>query len=194
MNLRRLATAFGVAAALGGFAVGIDPSLVSVFAANRSWVVFLALVAIVQGIAYAHVRRGTAIDQADTGLPETDQELAVPGDGFDETVAGISAFSTVERQEQVRQRLEVAAVGAIVRAEGCSEETARETLAAGTWTDDDAAASLFADGVEEPRSTFATFRHRLRGDRPFQHRARRAATEIGRLSAAADAFDREGGA
>ncbi|PSQ15664.1 hypothetical protein BRD00_13460 [Halobacteriales archaeon QS_8_69_26] len=196
---RELLTALGVVVALGGFTMIFFPELARALATTRGMVVVVGVIAAFQGYRIARERRRAAVQVAETGDPETEQDLPVPGDDFDDLVDHMRSIhgpqlrgtasprrrrrrdSFVRTRRRVRSRLEDAAVATITRKYGCTEAEAWEALESGTWTDDPYAAAFFTgrlEGVglvERVRVQFAA------GGR-FERRAVSAAEAIADLS------------
>jgi len=194
---RELLTAIGIVVALGGFTMIFWPELGRALASSRGMVVAVGVLAAIQGYRIARDRRRTALEVAETGDPETEQDLPVPGEDFDDLVEymqnmggprpGTSRHrrrrrdSFVRSRRRLKGRLEDAAVATITRKYGCTDAEALESLERGTWTDDPFAAAFFTgslDGVglvDRLRLRFAL------GGR-FERRAVRAARAIADLS------------
>ena len=69
----------------------------------------------------------------------------VPGDRIDGRLDGVA--SDAAERERLHDRIETAAIDVLVRRTGCSRAEARERLAAGEWTDDELARSLFDESA-----------------------------------------------
>jgi hypothetical protein len=190
--VRRILAALGLMAVVLGVAVMFEPELARLLPGSQTFL--LAIVAGAGILAYVVVRerRDTPIRTAETPDPETEQDLAVPGDDFTELLAtadpAAGPATPVRRggasaSQRVRERLETAATETIVRKWGCPEAVAVEALAEGTWTDDPHAAAFFTGDLEG-----VPLRRRVRlalGTEPrFERQARAAAEAIAALSAA----------
>lgn len=157
--LRSLLASVGVALAALGIAFLVVPDAAGALGLPRLGVVLLGAIALVEGIRSLVARRRTGIDGAATGNPEHREATALPGDGFDERVAGLGRTRTRRwrggQAERLRRRLEAAAVEATATRWRLSTEAARERVVAGEWTDDPAAA-WFLGGSEVPRPPWST--------------------------------------
>lgn len=152
MSLRgRLALGGGVAAAVLGLALAVDPALVPGLSPNEALVVVLGAVALLYAGIPLHRRRATERRQAAGPDPETETALEPPGEEYDRLLAAAGSTNphTANRRHRLRRQLLEAAVAAVRRREDCSAEAAREMLAGGTWTNDPLAASYFTRGPIE---------------------------------------------
>ncbi len=187
--MRRLLVVVGVASAVGGVVLVARPGLATF--GERSLLVGLGVLALVQGGRVALDRRGASQEVAETPDPETEQDLPVPGDDLDEALSAVrrrtatvsrgAKRSRRQRRATVRERIETAALDTIVRQYGCTRERARRALETGEWTDDPDAAAFFTgdlDGVG-PRGRL---RRMLASEPPFSRRARHAADAVARLA------------
>ncbi len=195
--MRRLLMVVGVAAAIFGFVMLFVPELV-VFG-SRSVLAVLAAVSLLQAGRVVRDRLRTDHQFEETPDPETEQDLAVPGDDFDETLrelrerppqAAVAVRSTASRRyrgrgthqrEAVTERLETAAVNALVRRHGWSRERAREAVGDGEWTDDPYAAAFFT-GDLSGLSLRERLRRVLSSERSFQRQAKAAADAVARVA------------
>lgn len=192
---RELLTGLGLVVALAGFLTIFEPRLARALATSRGMLLAVAALAAIQGYRVARDRRRTALQVAETGDPETEQDLAVPGDDFDDLLARVRRLhspygrtignrrdSFVQHRRRIKRRLESAAVATITRKFGCTEAAAREAIEAGTWTEDPYAAAFFTGRLEG-----VDWRDRLRlrfaAQSQFERRATHAAQAIADLSA-----------
>lgn len=174
--------ALGVALVALGLGLVAAPGLAPV--ALDAWAVALVgVVALLQGVNRMRERRRTPIDAEE--LPDTEraQALPRPGEEFDAAIEGgdLDAMRSYSARKRVRERLEGAAVDALVRHRDLDEAAAREALTEGTWTDDPWAAAQFAGGFPD----WTPLRVRLLGwttRRRHARRAVRAADEIARIA------------
>jgi hypothetical protein len=165
--LGTVSLAVGVAlAAVPGLAPGRGPTLA-------------ALVAVVlAGAGLAVPTAGRAVGADSGGLDPGDPgERGAPGAEVDRALATVSARTECDRREELADRLETAAVTELAPEVG-GEEAAREALAAGDWTDDDAAAAFFGDAEPGARDRV---RELVRGEPAFAWRARRAVDALADL-------------
>lgn len=180
--MRRLLTAAGVALAVFGLLAAFVPSAVPPLTVGEFFLVGVGLLALLQGLRQVGERRDARLTQAETGDPETTQDLPVPGAEFDEQLAALYSGNTLQNKEEIRDRLHTAAVTAVSHHEGISREAAAERVADGTWTDDGVAAAFFTGSI--PRDVPLRTRVRLVATlRPkFRRRARRAAHAVADLA------------
>jgi len=174
----RLVIGVGTAATIAGavllltpLSVPIEPPVVPTLGA-------VALLGLVAG-AVGAVDRSTDRPEP-TSLPDPTGRVEVdaPGDAFDRRLATVSAQGDDDRRESIRERLEAAAVATIGDAEGCPPEAARRRLERGDWTDDEAAAAFFADGIDPTPPLRERLRRAAAGEPTFAHRADRVVDEL----------------
>lgn len=196
--IRRALVGIGLLSVVVGAAMIVDPGLARYLSLENSAVLAVGIITLFQGFRVVRSRYLDEVDIAETPDPETEQDLVVPGDGFDELLGAVKptrlrAVSTHRGPasvggtpaDRLEERLEAAAVATITRKWGCSRERAREALETGEWTDDRMAAAFFT-GETERRSIRETLRYALSTELRGKQRATRAAEEIARLSAAED--------
>lgn len=190
--IRRLLAVVGVVGAVGGLVLVVRPDLATF--GGETLLVVVGVLAVVQGVRVTMQRRRHAPRQATTPDPETLQDLPVPGDDLDETLATVrrrpprslgprAAKSLRRRRERIRSRIEAAAVETVVRQHGCTRERARLALETGEWTDDPYAAAFFT-GELTGVGRGEWLRRRLSSEPPFARRARRAAQAVADLAEA----------
>jgi len=163
-----------------GVAVLFDAGVVGngVSADVTTYVGILALVA-----AAILARLSVAAEQSTAEPPtvETKAALPVPGAAVDDLLARIDAnpVAAIEEYEKIRERLTAVAVALLTDRYGLREPAARESLAAGTWTDDPHAAAFFIGQYPE----WAPLRFQLRDRAMFTRtppsmQAEHVATEL----------------
>ena len=183
MSDRPLLTVAGVLAAAWGIAALFAPELAAVVDADYLFVRLVGALALLQGVRVVQERRHGAIDQAETGDPETTGSVPTPGREFDESLRRIhdgARKSRFKSRKRVRKQLESAVVDAIVQRESCSTEEATDVVKRGEWTDDPYAAS-FVGGPDPPRRPLRTLlRRSVGGETKYQRRARRTADAVAR--------------
>ncbi|SNZ12681.1 hypothetical protein SAMN06269185_1867 [Natronoarchaeum philippinense] len=156
--------------------------------ALQSWAVGLVgAVALVQGLRRVRERRRTPVEAAELPTLERAQELPRPGGEFDEAIErnrpdGLKGHSS---RRKVGNRLERAAVGALVCHRDLDEAAAHEALAEGTWTDDPVAAAQFLGELPAWTPLRVRAREWMRRH-PHSRRAERAAAEIARIAGIAE--------
>jgi hypothetical protein len=178
--------AVGVALVALGLGLVLVPGLAP-FALDAWVVALVGVVALLQGVNRMRERRRTPIDTEKLPALERPQELPRPGEKFDAAVEGgeLDAMRSYSARKRVRERLEEAAVDALMRHRDLDEAAAREALAKGTWTDDPWAAAQFAGDFPD----WTPLRVRLLGwttRSRHARRATRAADEIARIAGVGD--------
>lgn len=178
--------AVGVALVALGLGLVVAPGLAP-FALDAWAVALVGVVALLLGVNRVRDRRRTPIDAEELPEIERAQELPRPGEEFDAAVDGgdLDALRSHSARKRVRERLEAAAVDALVRHRDLDEAAAREALSEGTWTDDPWAAAQFAGGFPD----WTPLRVRLLGwttRRRHARRATRTADEIARIAGVGD--------
>lgn len=197
--IRKVLAVLGVVLAAGGFVMLFDRGLASRFSTTQTALIPIGALALLQAYRVVRGRMRTTIEIAETDDPETEQDLTVPGEDFDEWIASLASTGRLVRSDvtgsgagrdhlirnrnRVRDRLEEAAVATISNKWGCPEARARQALREGTWTDDPYAAAYFtgeppAVGLRERVSYVFSSQGR------YQRRANRAARAIADLSTA----------
>jgi hypothetical protein len=181
MNARSAITAVGILAVGWGLAVVFAPDLATLFPLRELFVKFVGLLAFVQGLRVVQARRHTDVEGADTGDPETNVTLPIPGGDFDDRLRTVHSGPRKRRfrsRKEIRGRLEDALADAIVRRDGCSADEARARIETGDWTDDPEAAA-FLGGPSAPRRSWRQWlRQSFGGETRFQHRARKTADAV----------------
>ncbi|MFC6955398.1 DUF7269 family protein [Halorubellus litoreus] len=147
----------------------------------------VAALALAVTVPVAVSARASALDQATMPTPEATLAMPRPGETVDEALESGVAFVPYvsrDRKEAVRQEVRRTAVDVVARRDSCSRDDARERVADGSWTSDEAAAAFLAtddapsrdvarsDGVGAYLGALA------HGDTLFQRRARRTTAVI----------------
>lgn len=172
--MNRLAVTVGVAAAVSGIAIVLRPELVGATAGLSLVVVFVGVLALLEGVNAVRDRLGGDRRRAAPPDVERQQRFGTPGDDVDEAIARLGGPPSQARDEtyaDLRHRTRQVAV-ATLAAEGYTESEARAALADGSWTDDGQAAALFADPTAVPDAT--DLRDRVMGESTYRLRVRRA--------------------
>ncbi|MFB6140617.1 MAG: hypothetical protein ABEJ26_09310 [Halosimplex sp.] len=173
MIRRRVCFGVGAVAVLAGIALTLRPGIVG---SNLATALTLAVWAVaLAGVGAAVYARLGSDGTPDGALPTAGERprYDAPGDDIAAAVdsVGVGERDAAER-DRIRERLRAGAVHALERYEGVARAEAAERVADGDWTDDPAAAALFAgrdDSVHE-------------GVEPdFAERAERAAAAVDRL-------------
>ena len=168
----------GAGLVLIGLAFAAVPELTAPIGLGEWVVSAIGVIALLQGLRTVQARRRTDVTQTELPTPERPQEFPTPGEEIDAAIAsGPVRFGRDGRR--FRERLERAAVDALVLEEGLTEAEAREALENGTWTDDPLAAAHFAKAVPDWAPWYVRVRATVRRD--HRRRARRAVAEIGRI-------------
>lgn len=150
-RLRSTLAVSGVVLAGVGFAMVLDRGLAGGLTLTEIALIPVALLALFQGVRTVQDRRRTSLSLAETGDPETEQELPAPGDDFDRKLDRVGrlqgSYGARQREarsrERIDDRIERAAVATLTRRLGCTENDAQALLGEGTWTDDPVAAAFF---------------------------------------------------
>jgi Na+-transporting methylmalonyl-CoA/oxaloacetate decarboxylase gamma subunit len=187
--LRRLSVLLGGLCFASGGLLWLRPELADGLPVDAlvSWLghdYFLAAavggVALVLGLLVVVVRALSGFEQASP--PETE---SVPrgrplGEAVDRVVdgdLGVREALLGETRRQVRGRLRRAAVGVLVRTDGCSRQRARQRVASGDWGSDDAVATYLATDPGSD-SLWGRLRDAVPGPSRFSRRTRRTVTAI----------------
>lgn len=181
MNARSAITAVGILAVGSGLALVFAPDLATLFPLRELFVKFVGLLAFVQGLRVVQARRHTDVEGAETGDPETNVTLPIPGQDFDDRLRTVHTGPRKRRfrsRKAVRERLEAALVEAIVQREGCSDDGARTRIETGEWTDDPEAAAFVAGRPAPRRSWRQWLRQSFGSETAFQYRARKTADAV----------------
>lgn len=166
------------------------------FSLRSAFVTLVGLLALLQGLRYAAVRRSTPRRATDVEAPERRHRVPVPGDDVDEQldVAGGWRGRGVTVREKVRDRLRAALVETLVLRENYTEATATDLVDEGTWTDDPVAAAFVA-GDPPPFSLRRRFALFVSSESAFRHAAARtirAIDDLGRDESTAGTRERSG--
>ncbi|MGB9963955.1 hypothetical protein [Halobacterium sp. CBA1126] len=151
--LRRVLLALGVALTALGVAVAADPALAVTLGLPAVPRVVVAVLAVAFALAARAARKNVDFRDPEEATVRASSlegrfEPPRPGADVDADLAAGSGASTTD--DRLRERLRVLAVRVLADAEGWSEEEAHRRLDDGTWTDDRAAAALFAADVSPP--------------------------------------------
>lgn len=175
--MRRLAAA-GAVVVLFGFAVAFQRGLAGFFDPSYAVVTLVGALALVQGLRYTAGRRRVDLLAVDFGEPERRFELPAPGDDLDRRLRASAGFSSGRSSYRTRILDELRAVAAetLVARGDCDPREARKRVAEGTWTDDEVAAALLADGASVPiRARLSALARR---ESAFRFAARRTAAAL----------------
>lgn len=176
--MRRVAIAVGVVATASGALLLLTPISAPIEPPVVPTLGLVALLGLGVGALAGLDRAREPHDATDLPAPEDRPGVDAPGDAFDRALAEVSARPDDPQRAAIRERLASTAVAVLVEAEGWSQETARDRLETGEWTDDVAAAAFFADDPETAQSLRERLRRFLAGEPTFVHRAKRAATAL----------------
>lgn len=182
--MHRIATAVGTLSTAAGCALLLTPLSAPFEPPVVPTLGVVALLALVVGSLGAVDRTRTAPDAAALPDPGGRADVDAPGDEFDRALAGASTRAGSGDRAAIRERLETLALARLCATEGCSRDAARRRLREGDWTDDGAAAALFAESGAGSRPLREHVRHLLTGESAFERRANRAIDAL---------YDRESG-
>lgn len=148
MNVR-LSSALGALAVLVGLAMVFVRSLAGAISPQWALLVLVGVLAVIQGLRVAQGRRRTELRETETGDPEKRYEAPTPGADVEESLALAGRWSRAGRiaRRKLRDRLQEAAVTAVMDEAGCSREEAARRVRAGDWTDDPIAAAFLSEEV-----------------------------------------------
>lgn len=183
--LRRLLLAVGLVLSAVGFAVAVQPSLARVLRFPSFPTAMVALLAAAFAFAGAVARHNTAFrdetdDEDRNDALESRFEPPRPGEDVDARLReGAGSFRRRADDAQFSDRLRAVTVQALVDARGLSPGDAERELDAGTWTDDEMAASFFADDVDAPASDVVGAI--VRSDPVYERQAEHVVRELRRI-------------
>lgn len=185
---RRLATVVGSVVALLGLAFILRPDLALGVSGSNVHLVIISLLALVEGARILSDRRATEIEAAETPDVERARPSPRPGDDFDRRLADAVGrrYSNYRAKRQLRDRLRKTAVDVLVWRGDCSEETARERIDAGTWTDDPYAVAFLSDERTAAVPLVERVRRSLSREPRFRRQARHAVDAIARIAETED--------
>ncbi|WP_439027278.1 DUF7269 family protein [Haloarchaeobius sp. DT45] len=176
--MRRWLLVPGVACIAAGLATTVAPGL----AAGAGLAVVVLVVGGVTAAGAALVlgyrSGGGPADRVESPGPTTPTDPGAAVDALLDDVTATGRRRGDDTRREVYDRIEAVAVDVLVARYDCTAETAREWLAAGTWTDDEAAAAFFTEGLQPAYSTTDHLRTVRTGDPPVRRRARRALAEL----------------
>jgi hypothetical protein len=182
---RRLLVSLGIAIAVAGIAMVVDPEIAAIVSADQVAVVVVGVLILIQGVRVVRARRKTTITEAETSDPESAMVLPTPGDDFDEGLAPYRRASARQPNNRGRlyKRLEQAAITAISWRRDCSRDEAIQQLRDGSWTEDRSAAAFFGGEHEMASMSFGDWlRSLVSPETRFYRQARHAADAVLRLA------------
>lgn len=189
MNLRDALVALGIAIAIGGIAMVVDPGLAAFVPGPRLLVIVAGVGILFQGVRIARTRRKTEFSETETSNFEASLRVPTPGDEIDDILAQTRVVSFADTrgrssaQDDAYRELRSVAIDTITHRMGCSEGEAAEMLEAGTWTEDPRAAAFFgASQDSKRRSILDTLRQVGKNEAQFQRRFRHATEALRRLA------------
>ncbi|MFB6082141.1 MAG: hypothetical protein ABEJ67_04890 [Halanaeroarchaeum sp.] len=180
MRLRDVAVAIGVIAGVTGVVVAARPGLASDLSVPVVPTTVTALLSFALVVVAYVERRDATVERPAVASVEEAGDPRSPGIAAERLIQGsVGTGSERERDRRsLASRLRTAAVRTLVETEGIDEATARERLAAGTWTDDPRARSYFREDSTD-RSFRATLAEVVTGDRT-ERKARAVVRELHR--------------
>ncbi|WP_436931098.1 DUF58 domain-containing protein [Halosimplex halobium] len=181
----------GLVVVLAGLAAVVGVDAVPDLPFGNGVVAGISISAILTGALVLVRRTFTDYDTATTADVEYRESVTVPGADFDDALAGAihgTSRRRVDARRDVTERLRRAAVSIYAQAERIPEAEAREAVAAGTWTDDPAAAEFLS--AESSVATTGDQVRSLVGRRPkLASDADRVLVELAALAPGIDAAD-----
>lgn len=184
---RRVALAGGVVAAGAGLLAALRPGLVAGLSLGQSGILVVGALALLYALLPLALQRGSHRRQAPSPEPESVPTGDPPGDDLERLFAAASrdTIHNVDRRNELRRRIEAAAIRAVRKRDDCSVAAAREAVESGTWTDDPVAATYLADpdgDVAHELPVGRRIRFHLAGSSPEVRAARRAADVIAAIT------------
>lgn len=181
--MKRGLAVVGTGIAAGGLAIVANPGFAGGVTMAEVAVPLIGVVALMQATRMVIARANAEREQAETGEVERRTVSPAPGDDLDEIIAHLTVLRSAKAdRQQIRERLQTAAITLIRQREHCSEAAARERIESGAWTDDPLAAAFLADeGVVQPPLS-ETVRNVVTGEPLIRERARRTVDELTRLA------------
>lgn len=161
MNWHRVLLASGIAAVVLGVLALVAPGLITADV-NRATLTLVGVLALVQASRVAYNRVRGDFQQAQTGTPERKRSVSPPGETLDDALGYFRVKPHTHYRFGVREGLANGAVAVLTRYTDCSEETAREHVEDGTWTDDQLAGRFLAGDGDARTHTVTSFRTLLR--------------------------------
>ncbi len=115
-----------------------------------------AVIALLLGIWRVRVRFNQGVDHLGLPVPELPFSNPTPGDDLDSMIHAYvtQGEQALEIPKQVGERLREAAIAAIAHREDITRDEAIDRLADGSWTEDQLAASYFAEDIPIPAQDF----------------------------------------
>jgi hypothetical protein len=182
VNFKDSIVGLGIAVAVAGIAIVVDPGLAGLVPSSRLFVIVAGVFILFQGVRVTRARRRTE-------FPEASLRVPTPGEEHDESLerTQVASFKDTRgqtsAQDDAYQLLRSVAIETITQRRGCSEEEAIEILEAGTWTDDPHAAAFFgADRDRGMVSVLDALRRVGQAETKFQREFRHAAYALQRLA------------
>lgn len=135
------------------------------------------------GILVATGRAG--FDQAAPPAPEGIYPVPRFGEEIDAFVSdgGFAGTAGADRHAEIRTELREVAITTVMRDDNCTRAEARERIEAGTWTDNEVAATFLAEG--ETPTLGSRLRATFGGESPVERAVRVTAAEIAERDAEA---------
>lgn len=188
MNAHRLLLLGGVGLAGLGLVALVAPGVLDADVGYTALVVVAAL-ALVQSLRLVSARRHADLVRERTPDTEEIRTATPPGEELQEAFRQFRHEPHAFYRMSGRPGLRTAAVAALVRYEGLSEEEAIDRVDAGTWTDDRDAAQFLEKGTTHSLSR--TVRRWVRGESAYQHGVRRSVDAIAAIAGLAPGESRE---
>lgn len=177
MNVRRVATGVGVAAAVGGLALVVAPDVAARLGVARMFVAVFGFVAALLAVADVRALTTADVDQATPPDVESVVEHPRPGEEIDDVLAaaarGYDRY-TQEHRDRLEARVHEVAVDVLTRQEDCTEEAAESMLVDGSWTDDPYAKAFLGAHEIDDLPLRERIRNAFRPEATFARRARHA--------------------
>lgn len=174
--MNRVLLASGAIAALVGIVAIVEHEVIAGFYLPSVFIRIIGLLAVIEALRAGYSRFSRTLNRPSIPEPERRQVASVPGADFDGDLTAITNRTRggIRNRDRIRDRLTETAVEVLVRYDGDTPEQARERLRTGSWTDDRAAAVLFASIGEVDQSLVERIRLAVTTDSGFRSQARRA--------------------
>lgn len=138
-------TIAGVLLGLLGLALVLDTGITTALGLSAETTTIVAAMALVGAVLTLRLTVAITQSRSEPPTTETKAALPVPGAEVDDKLAEIDAapLETLDQRDDLRDRLTTIAASQFTDQFGVRETVAKDSLGAGTWTDDPHAAAFF---------------------------------------------------
>jgi uncharacterized protein (DUF58 family) len=187
---RSVALAVGILALGAGVLTAVAPGLLGVGFGDLL-VSGVGVLAVVQALRALRARLDRPDDPVETPAPERPVATRTPGASFEDVLAGfVDGLGGSFPRSRVREGLRAAAVAALARYGGHTDEEAAAAVAAGTWTDDAVAAAFLAAEETPAPPLRVRLRRRLARESSLQRGVRHTVDAVAAVAGVASADER----